>query len=348
MRILNNRSVAGVGSLCVAAIVVSGAWRQQPHPKGATAPPLMLADSREDRLARALIQASPLTDPTDAKARDAAGERLVRVKEFLDVADDEMLWGGFEAVKGYDPKAYRLTEFSPMVWAKLYLSTFMFTGGYQVSVQGRFTVIELAVKFRDGLDSGDYPYPFWHSQKKWDAYSNAVAVILVVEKDRLIAAYRKAGPPPATPPEDREWDGRWRWTGDDGGAEPRVALFSYFFSSDNPHAARLDATYRSLEAKFRAQNCMSCHAPDNTAQADRLVLLNYPNQALAARHSLAAILRGNKMPPADEVIDHPGGLTDEQARLDLISLANAFEQEADAALAFEQARKQTSTGGSQP
>jgi hypothetical protein len=222
-----------------------------------------------------------------------------------------------------------------MVWAKLYLSTFMFPGGYQVRKEGRFTVLEMAAQFRAGLDPGDYPYPFWHSPKKWQAYSNAEALLLVFERGTFIAAYRKAGPPRADGPAVPEWDGRWRWTDDKGEPQPRVTLYSYLLSPENPHAASLDAAYRNLEARFRSENCLSCHAPDNVSQADHLFLLDFPNQALAARHSLVPILRGNKMPPADMSVDHPSGITDERTRADLISLATLFEREADAALEYE-------------
>jgi hypothetical protein len=64
-------------------------------------------------------------------------------------------------------------------------------------------------------------------------------------------------------------------------------------------------------------------------------LLDFPNQALVARHSLVEALRGNAMPPADSAHARVSGLSDDAARRELLVLATEFELEADAALAFE-------------
>jgi len=128
------------------------------------------APSLEDRIARELLEASPPADPADASARDAAGERLSRLHDLLDAAGERILWGGFDPASGYEPKANPVTEFTPVVWAKLYLSTFTFAGPYEVRREGRFAVLEIAARFRAGLDAGDYPYPFWHSTRKWQEY----------------------------------------------------------------------------------------------------------------------------------------------------------------------------------
>lgn len=290
------------------------------------------ASSPQDRIARELAAASPPADPADPAARDAAAGRLAGVAVLLN-AQEEILWGGFDEKKGYDPAAYRLTAFNPLVWTKIYLSTFMFPGPYEVRTEGRDTVLEMAARFRSGLDPGDYPYPFWHSRQKWDAYVGTEAVILVFRDGRLTTAFRKAGKP-AEPGAARAWDGRWHWT-DARGEQPRAALFSYLLSAGNPHREKLDATYRRLEASFRSQHCLGCHSPDNTAQADQLFLLSFPNQALAARHLLVPVLRGNKMPPAECGSGQAAGIADDAARAELIRLAGEFEREGDAALAYE-------------
>lgn len=291
-----------------------------------------------DRIAREIAQASPPTDTADPRARDAAGERLLALDALASASRDTILWGGFDPQKGYDPAAYRLTLFSTPVWIKLYLSTFMFPGTYEVRRHGRFDVLEMAAQFRAELDPGDYPYPFWHAPKKWLGYVNTESVAFVFENDTLVAAYRKAAAEPAITRSRHKWDGRWTWTDERGEAQPRVALFSYLFSPDNPHVAELEGSYRRLEERFRAHNCMACHAPDNAALSDPLVLLNYPNQALAGRHTIAGSIRGDKMPPRDPYGRHPAGITDKSAREELIQLAEEFERVADAALAFE-ARK---------
>jgi hypothetical protein len=295
------------------------------------APPL------PDRIAKGLAQASPPAPLQDTQARDAAAHRLAGFQDLINAAGEKILWGGFDQQKGYDPSAYTLTQFDPMVWAKLYLSTYTFPGPYEVRTEGRFTVLEIAADFRGGLDPGEYPYPFWHSPQKWQAYLDTVTVLLVFDGDRIAAAYRKAVHDPARPIAAKEWDGKWQWVDSRGNPQPRVALYTYLLSPENPHTAKLDSAYRKLEESFRSQNCTSCHAPDNTAQADKLLLLDFPNQALVARHSLAGVLRGNRMPPHDPNTGAAAGIHDEAARMELIALAEAFEREADTALAYESA-----------
>lgn len=302
-----------------------------------TESPADTAVSLQERVAHELLDASPPADPADARARDAAGERLSQLRDLLDAAGERILWGGFEAQRGYEPAANPLTQFVPLVWVKLYLSSFTFAGPYQVRQEGRFTVLEIAARFRDGLDSGDYPYPFWHSAKKWQAYVDTQALLFVFDRDRLLATYRR--PAPASDRmATRTWDSRWRWTDAQGKEGPRVALFTYLFAADNPWLADLERTYRSLESGFRSNNCVSCHAPDNPAKSNPLLLLDFPNQALVARHSLVEALRGDKMPPPDPATGRGAGLGDDAVRQQLLLLAEAFEREADGALAYERSR----------
>jgi hypothetical protein len=339
--LLRVKSAAFAAVVTIAIILGSCGGRDGPGTQPTTPPPAA-SRSLQDRIARGLLQASPPADPADPRARDAAGERLATLGELLGATGERILWGGFDPKKGYNPQAYRLTEFSPLVWAKLYLSTFTFAGAYEVRREGSFTVLELDARFRDGLDSGDYPYPFWHSEKKWQAYASTSALILVFDQDHLVAAYRKASPD-ASPRPGRKWDGRWRWT-DAHGEQPRVALFTYLLSPDNPSLAKLDRAYRDLEEGFRHNNCAGCHAPDDLAHANPLVLLNFPNQALVARHSLVETLRRNKMPPQNHDTGALSGIVDEAVRRQLVTLAEQFEREADAALAFERAHAANKSG----
>jgi len=276
--------------------------------------------------------------------------RLGACEQLLRAAGDKILWGGYHSEQGYDPAAYRLdetspidhyqlTEFSPVVWAKLYLSTFMFSGKYEVRQEGALTVLELEAKFREGLDPGDYPYPFWHNVNKWTAYCNAEKVALVFDGGgaggRLVSSLRVAPPPLALELRKRPWDSKWTWSDAEGKEQPRVALYSYVFAKDNPHVAALDRSFRELEAEMRAQNCMLCHAPDNQGKMNELLLLNYPNQALIARHTLKEVIARNEMPPGSLLAHEPAGIRDEAGRAGLLRLADAFEQAAEAALRFE-------------
>jgi len=319
------------------AAVVSCAQKNQSN-TAAPSSPTLAGTTLQDRIARSMIAASPVTDASDVAARDAAADKLGRCTDLINAPGEAVLWGGYDEKKGYDPAAYKLTWFSPLIWAKLYLSTLMYTGEYHIRQEGKYTVLELAAKFRDSLDAGEYPYPFWHSPAKWQAYLDTAAVLLVFEGDKIIASYRKVIHDPAKPLANKMWDGKWHWIDAQGNEQPRTSLYTYALSSDNPHRATLDTAYRKLEEKFRGQNCIGCHSPDNTAQASTLTMLCYPNQALAGRHSIVSILKEDKMPPLDKETGKPAGLHNDAVRDELIQLALTFEQEADAALKFEASR----------
>ncbi len=312
-----------------------------------------------ERIARQLIAASPIADPGDVKARDEAAQRLAACNDLLDAAGNRILWGGFNPDQGYDPDAYRLevnsrddyfqlTELNPLVWTKLYLSTFMFPGGFEVREEGRFTVLSMVARFRGTLDAGEYPYPFWHSPNKWTAYMNTDRLVFVFSSGRLVSAMRVSPNPLSLQLIKREWDTHWTWTDEAGHPQPRVTLFSYVFSQDNPHVGGLDESYRALEERFREENCLTCHAPDNRSRLNDLVLLNYPNQALVARRTLVSVLEYNRMPPGNAMAHEPNGIQDDEVLAELIRLARDFERKADAAFAFERLKQSTAEAAPTP
>ncbi len=301
-----------------------------------------------ERIGRLIADASPIADPADAAARDAAGEQLAKCRDLINAADGRVLWGGFNPDQGYNPAAYQLTpkspleffqltELDPVVWAKLYLSTFMFTGKFEVREEEGVTVLDMEAKFRGDLAPGEYPYPFWHSPNKWTAYMNASRVYLLFDRGRLLAGLRKAPPPESLKLIRKKWDAKWSWVDEKGQPQPRVALFDYLFSKDNPHVASLEKSYRELEENFRSQNCMSCHAPDNQSKINDLLLLNYPNQSLVMRRTLVSVLEENYMPPGDKLAKSPEGVQDKHVLADLLRLAKEFEKHADDAFAYEKA-----------
>lgn len=326
-------------------------------PAKATKPTLPARPMQEliaEEIAEQIIAASPMVDPADPKARDEASRKLGECERLVEAAGDRILWGGFNPSQGYHPDAYRLvdttdhtanqlTELNPMVWAKLYLSTFMFKGTYSVKTESPLTIVELDVQFRTGLDAGEYPYPFWHNPNKWTAYVNADKIALVFGSGRLLSALRISPDPVSLKLIKRDWDAQWQWTDAEGNPQPRVALYSYVFSKDNPHVKALDASFRAMESKFREQNCMTCHEPDNRGRINDLLLLNYPNQALVARRSLVAVLERNQMPPGNEIAHEPTGIQDADVLKELVRLARDFEKQADAAFAYEQSHGTSST-----
>jgi hypothetical protein len=214
------------------------------------------------------------------------------------------------------------------VWRRIYLSLFMFTGEYQIENVDNLTLLHLPCRFRNALDAGAYPYPFWHSQKKWDNYQRATEVTLVLESGKIIAGYRSDREDPTRPDVARRWDGLWQWTDVAGEEMPYASLYSYLFAASNPHVERLDAAYRALEAEARPHNCTFCHSPSNPAQMNPLRLLNFPNQALSVRHQIVQQLEQNRMPPAE-------GIADDAQRWKLIERARSFAEVGDQALDYE-------------
>lgn len=301
--------------------------------------------SLQHRIAAAILEASPLADPADARARDAAAFKLSQLSVLLDASEDHILWSAYDPQKGVDPEANTAIFLHPLVWAKLYLSEFVFSGEPEIRQEGDFVVLELPARFRGGLDPGEHPHPFWHTADEWNSYAGTSSILLVFYGDRLAAAYHRASANPGAFPAPK-WDGRWRWTGAKGAEQPRTAMFSYLLSPDNPHASNLDLAYRRLEVSLSSNKCIRCHLPDNEKGAQTLVLLGYPGQSLTARHSLSAVLREMSMPPGDEDRGIEPGIHDEAVRSAFIQLGDEFEQAAEAALKFEEQRRAAPSPGS--
>jgi hypothetical protein len=284
-------------------------------------------DTAKLTLAAAIADACPLAAPNDAAARNQCADALSDSALLRDATSETILWGGQPADKTLDKviDEASLTAFNPRVWRRMYLSTFMFTGEAYVTQEGKYRVLHMPVQFRNLLDPGEYPYPFWHSEKKWRAYEVSLEVLFYYDGDTLVGSTRSAMKDESRSHFARMWDGNWTW---EGGAQPRVTLYSNLFSATNPNVERLESAYRALEDGMRTQNCTTCHDPTNAAMAKQLELLNYPNQALGSRHDVVAQLEHNAMPPGI-------GVSDQLVRIDLIRLANEFAVAGDEALKFE-------------
>jgi hypothetical protein len=140
-------------------------------------------------------------------------------------------------------------------------------------------------------------------------------------------------PDKSRPKVARTWDRKWSWfkpgpSHEATQAEPRVTLYSSLFTPMNPHVKELDSAYRKLALGFNQYKCFECHTPANQAKMNKLEFFNYPNQALAGRNRIIAVLEDNTMPPIDG-IDNP------RDRQTLLELARDFKRIADEALTFE-------------
>jgi hypothetical protein len=292
----------------------------------ACAEPIPQINPQAEAIARAIIDACPLADRNDQAARELCGQRLADNATLRDVMAEPFLWGGQDGDK-VRLEDNHLTNFSPFVWRKLYLSTFMFPGEFSVEERDGLTIIHVPAVFRSELDIGAFPYPFWHSSKKWTSYQQAEELLLILDDGKLTGAMRSSVQDASRPTRDLDFDGNWTWT-EDGQRQPFVTLYQYLLSPENPHVEELDAAYRNLEDKLRAQSCLACHSPDNASNMNPLELFSYPNQALFSRRRLVEQLEQNLMPPAV-------GITDDSERAEILSLAEQFLLAGDKALDFE-------------
>ena len=285
-------------------------------------------------IASGLLAACPAgADPADEAARNDCAAKLTSFTLLRDAMREPFIWGGQVA-----PGNFRLdtktNKFNARVWRRMYLSTFMFGTNYSVEQVGDSTVLHIPVAFRGAMSTGAYPYPFWHSAKKWDAYNYATTIHFVIENGVVMGALRGSEVDTTRPKVAHSWDGLWRWQ-QNGVQMPYVSIYDYLFSKGNPHTDQLNDAYRALEFEMRQHNCQACHAPDNQGESQQLEFFVYPNQALAGRHDIVAQLTTNEMPPEDNTLHLPAGITNPNERAVLLQLARDFEVAGDQALAWE-------------
>lgn len=297
-----------------------------------------------DQLAKALADACPMAGAADETARGLCAQKLTDLGLLRDNVADPFLWGQQEDA-GTPMMEDAVTRFAPLVYRRLYLSLYMFPTEHRVEKldDGR-TLLHVAAKFRNKLDMGSYPYPFWHRPGKWLAYQNAHELIFALKGGKVLGAVRswegtegRFKVPAERPEVIHEWGGQWSWTLA-GEEYPKAPLYTWLLSKQNPHRAQLEEAYRDLEHAMRQTSCMLCHQPDNASLMRQLELFSYPNQALSGRHRIVKALEDNTMPFADPlrgVALGYHGAEQEQTRQTLLGLAKTFAKLGDDALRFE-------------
>jgi hypothetical protein len=246
---------------------------------------------------------------------------------------EPFMWGNQPAGGGYrlDKSS---NKFNARVWRRMYLSTFMFGSDFTIEQVADTTVLHIPVTFRGAMSAGAYPYPFWHSAKKWDAYNYTTTIHFILHDGQAIGALRSLEQDTTRPKVAHTWDGLWQWK--QGGVQmPYVSIYNYLLSKDNPYTGQLNEAYRALEARMRQNNCQACHAPDNQGNSAQLEFFVYPNQALTGRHDIVTQLTKDEMPPPDNTLNLAGGIQDPAERDLLIRLARDFESAGDVALGWE-------------
>ncbi|MBN3938409.1 MAG: hypothetical protein V7L21_15920 [Nostoc sp.] len=281
------------------------------------------------KLGKEIIAACPVvSDTKNLAAFNSCADKLAKLTTLRETMNAPFLWGAQSKVGNYNLKDNQTTEFDPLVWRRIYLATFMFKGEPKVEQVNNLIVIHLPIQFRNQLDIGAYPYPFWHSSKKWNSYQQSTELLLFLEQKKLKGALRSAVVDSQRPVVNHVWDGKWVWNDAHGKKQPYVTLYTRLFSPSNPHVAEVDAAYRAFEVNLRQHACIVCHSPDNAAKQNPLLMLSYPNQALSLRHETVRQIKEKRMPP-------PAGIVNEQERQKLLELAQAFAQAGDQALAYE-------------
>jgi hypothetical protein len=95
------------------------------------------------------------------------------------------------------------------------------------------------------------------------------------------------------------FDGQWQWTDASGQLQPHASLFSNRYSAANPYLPSLEKAYRSFATEARKGTCLECHAPNNKADMDHLVLLQTPMHAAGEIDRVLKEVKNGEMPQDD-------------------------------------------------
>jgi len=291
-----------------------------------------------------LKQLCPLADPSSQSAFDQCRQALFGdslLKRAM--AKPVVLWG-----RQKDPamtlKDTSLTQFAPDILAGLYIPLFMFDGKYKISYieREKMYLATLGVGFRNRLQPGQFPYPFWHEANKWEMYENARTMLLWIDPNTSkirFAQFTRLGEPVAghvvdktTPP---VFNGQWLWTDAEGKTQPAVTLFDGLYRADNPYKPQLDQSYREFPIALREWQCLACHVPNNPDKMKKLVLLQSPAHASGEIHRVLKSVREKKMPLDEQGIEKTLDPAMEKA---LLEKGGAFEKFVDAAIEWERAQ----------
>jgi hypothetical protein len=264
--------LAGVASL---ALVFIGA-------KAFLASPSVDGPATAARIVASLAERCPMTTPGDVAAFDACRTTIGQGPEGEAVGSGSLLWGGEQPNLALKDK--NLTWFRGDLFMRMYMSLYMFAGEWTGEARDDGTyVIRTQAYFRNELPPGHFPYPFWHSAAKWDAYEKSNQISLYLSPDgkvRMVTRHsggsdsaRPAGYHHVDPP---VFAGQWNWRDANGQAQPQVTLFSDLYSANNPHLTELDQRYRAFALNMRDADCESCHVPDGHKLMRKLTLLNTP------------------------------------------------------------------------
>lgn len=293
------------------------------------------------KLAEELSRSCPHNGPMDAASFQSC---VTRLSQSTTIPFASMvLWGGDQPHLRI--KKRHLTRFAGDVFRQTYLPLLTFTGKYTIERDNteNVDIIRMEAYFRNALPAGDYPYPFWHTAAKWDAYETMNQMSFYVDDKGRITIITRAdkGSNEArgqytriTPPAHVK--DQWFWTDASGQQQPRVMLFSTRYQPNNPRLARLEETYKTFANNMREASCIACHSPNNSPGAARLILLQTPLHAAGEINAVIKAVQGGSMP--ENEMGLPADI-DPKLREAILSSAIAFRDEIAAATAWETSRQ---------
>ena len=295
-----------------------------------------------------LAASCPLADPGDQAAFERCRDAAFHSKFLADNMRDFILWGGRKDDKLRLEEA-NLTQFNGDIFRGLYLPLFMFTGEWtsRVDAGDDHYIFRAEARFRNTLQAGQYPYPFWHSDEKWENYEKANELVFTVDLQtaKIIGLQRSTlgQDDPAidaklhyamTAPPRRFTKDEWMWRDGNGQMQPSVTLFKGLYSSDNPHLAGLEQTYVDFALQMRNNTCSVCHVPNNPEKMKHLVLLQTPAHAAGEIDRVIRAVEADAMPA--ESWAGPKGIRNAEMKAKFLAVAYAFKGEVDAARQWEQ------------
>lgn len=290
-------------------------------------------------IAADLARVCPPAQPGDQAAFDQCRQALFNGSPLKRNMHSVVIWGRMNPAAP-NLKETHLTQFAPDVLTGMYIPLFMFNGKHTVEFdqKEKLYLVRLETAFRNRLQPGQFPYPFWHVDTKWNTYQGANNLLLWVDPKSVTIRFGQFTDLGATPPVvaskplPHDFDGKWMWTDAAGKVQPQVTLFDGLFSADNPYLHKLDGAYRKLAISLRDGQCDSCHTPENKHGSRRLVLLQTPAHAAGEIKRLMKAVRGDRMPLDSAGIEEPleGPVKDA-----LLKNAGAFEALVDAAKEWE-------------
>ena len=296
------------------------------------------AETFAAELAASLAKSCPMAPAGDVEAHEACRKNIGTGIEKV-MREDYILFGGQQPTKTW-LKDKKTSVFRGDLYQDMYMSLYMYTGEYRVqTAPDGLTTIGLQAYFRNQMPPGRYPYPFWHSPAKWDAYQNSNEMrFRITGNGRVVFAYRAdIGSEDNRGPYEKIvrptfLGSEWMWRDDSGKAQPEITLFSENYSPDNPNVGNIDGAYRKMALNFRDANCTGCHMPEGHRNMNKLTLLQTPFHAASAIDAVLDEVRSGKMPVDD--YDDPKPL-DPKLKTELLSNGEAFRQALAAADAWE-------------